>query len=355
MPFFLKDTEMELGYTAIENIFIDDFMPTANGTYVKVYLLAYKFAKNNGSDSNFTNSLLARHLRIPLSDVLEAWDFWEKKGVIEKQPRDDLSDSYKSTEYNIVFKNLTELYIKSTYSNFQKLEQSEEKGYTSTPDDLVFASQNSVVSDMFERIDGIMRRPLQPNERLRVLDIMNSYNIDPEVIVKAFYIGIEKNGRKNIPYVEGILRNWIDMGIRTEAKLNEMLSKKDKKLHNYMTIKKSIGATNTLPTESEKTTIDTWTDNWGFNMDMILKACEKSINTLNPSVNYINGVLKSWYEKGLTTPEAVTDYEKDRKKKLEENRVVKKENKVQTKFHNFKQVASTYTNEELERIWRENQ
>lgn len=29
--------------------------------------------------------------------------------------------------------------------------------------------------------------------------------------------------------------------------------------------------------------------------------------------------------------------------------------KMETKFHNFKQVATTYTNEELERIWRENQ
>ncbi len=37
-----KKTEKDLGYTIIENIFINDFMPSADGAFVKVYLMGLK-------------------------------------------------------------------------------------------------------------------------------------------------------------------------------------------------------------------------------------------------------------------------------------------------------------------------
>ena len=37
--FFKEVNEIDLGETTIANIFIDIFMPMANGLYVKVYLL----------------------------------------------------------------------------------------------------------------------------------------------------------------------------------------------------------------------------------------------------------------------------------------------------------------------------
>ena len=42
--FFKEVNEIDLGETTIANIFIDIFMPMANGLYVKVYLLAYRKA-----------------------------------------------------------------------------------------------------------------------------------------------------------------------------------------------------------------------------------------------------------------------------------------------------------------------
>ena len=45
--FLLENNKYDLGETSIENIFINDFMPGANGEFVKVYLLGYKFAKEN--------------------------------------------------------------------------------------------------------------------------------------------------------------------------------------------------------------------------------------------------------------------------------------------------------------------
>jgi len=84
MSFILETTDIDLGNTPIENIFINDFMPMANGTYVKVYLLGYKYAYDRDGKISVDNDTIAKNLNMPLSEVLEAWDFWENKGIIEK-------------------------------------------------------------------------------------------------------------------------------------------------------------------------------------------------------------------------------------------------------------------------------
>ncbi|MDU2112007.1 MAG: DNA replication protein DnaD, partial [Clostridiales bacterium] len=42
--FYKEVNDIDLGDTAIPNIFIDIFMPMADGLYVKVYLLGYRQA-----------------------------------------------------------------------------------------------------------------------------------------------------------------------------------------------------------------------------------------------------------------------------------------------------------------------
>lgn len=84
MSFHLETTDMDLGDTPIENIFINDYMPMANGTYVKVYLLGYKYAFDRDSKIEVNNETIAKHLNIPLEDVLRAWDFGRKKVLFKR-------------------------------------------------------------------------------------------------------------------------------------------------------------------------------------------------------------------------------------------------------------------------------
>ena len=72
VSFIKGSTSIDLGDTPVENIFIDIFMPMANGTFVQVYLLGYKYALNREPNMSVDNMSIARHLNIPLSDVLAA-------------------------------------------------------------------------------------------------------------------------------------------------------------------------------------------------------------------------------------------------------------------------------------------
>ena len=53
--FFKEVNEIDLGETTIANIFIDIFMPMANGLYVKVYLLGYRQACDPNSNPKLTD------------------------------------------------------------------------------------------------------------------------------------------------------------------------------------------------------------------------------------------------------------------------------------------------------------
>ena len=45
-----------------------------------------------------------------------------------------------------------------------------------------------------------------------------------------------------------------------------------------------------------------WQEEWGFSMDIITQACERTIlQTSRPSIKYADGILKSWHEAGVRT------------------------------------------------------
>lgn len=360
MSFNLETTEIDLGDTPIENIFINDFMPMADGTYVKVYLLGFKYAYDKDRDIKVDNETIAKNLDIPLSDVLRAWDFWHKKGIIEKIPKED-RDEYN---YGIKFLNLKQLYIKNNYkpvSSNSNIDVQSNKAYTCSEKDLIEANNIKTINEMFNSIDYIMRRPLVPNEKKKVLEWMYNYNMNPDIIVRAFFYSVEKKGIRKVNYVEGIIRNWYDSGITNVEALQEQLKKKDKKYYRYERIMQYLGYRKEIPTESQMKVIDKWFNEYSFSLEIVLKACENTNKTSNPSINYIDGILSSWYNKGIKT---IDDIEK--KDKLPENkdkayeqgksgtkRQVRSTGRpVKTRFHNFEQRTSNYSSDELEEIAR---
>lgn len=342
LSFYKEITNIDLGDTPIENIFINDFMPMANGTYVKVYLLGYKYANDKDANIEVTNETIAKHLNIPLSDVLKAWDFWEEKGIIKKHPKE--CDNYN---YTVEFLNLKQLYINNNYKPITTRtgKHTENAYYSCSVDDLIEANKNTTIQDMFYSINQIIRRPLVPNEKKKILEWVYNYNMEPQIIVKAFFYSVERRNKKNVNYVEGIIRNWYDMNITNLKALEQYLETKDKRFQIYERVMKALGFSFRPPSEAEKKVIDKWFDKWNFDLDIVLKACENTKKTSNPSINYIDGILFSWYNKGIKNVNEIS--EKDKPKT---NQKSTSQSKVTTKFHNFEQRTSKYTSDELDEI-----
>ena len=347
---FMKQTaNIDLGDTSIENIFINDFMPMANGAYVKVYLLGYKYATDKDSSIKLNHNTISRHLTLPLSDVLNAWDFWESKGIIKKHPISTENQDQDETDYTIEFLSLKQLYIDNNYKAISvstKKEEPSSDTYTCAPSDLIEATKAPEISQMFYEINQLVRRSLAPKEMMDILNWFYNYNMSPDVIVSAFAHCIEQKNIKNLRYIAAVIRNWYDQGITTLDKLNSFLEKTDVKYSQYKRIFKALGFSRE-PSESEKKVIDTWINEWNFSMEIILKACENSKKTANPNINYINSILNAWKKDNVQSVEDVVERENKPKN------IQKKSNKPSTnKFNNFEQRGTKYSNEELEKMIR---
>lgn len=354
MSFFIETTDIDLGDTSIENIFINDFMPMADGTYVKVYLLGYKYAKDKDANICLSNEIISKHLNIPLTDVLRAWDFWHEKGIIKKSPKEN-GNEY---DYEVEFLNLKQLYIKNNYRPISLKENARENPnssatYSCSVEDLIEANKIPSIHEMFDSIDYIVRRPLVPNEKRKVLEWIYNYNMNPDVVVKAFFYSVEKKGKKNINYIEGIIRNWYDMNITNAEAVQEHFKSKDEKFYRYERILKSLGINMAFPSEAQIKVIDKWFNDWKFTLEVVLKACEDGTKkTTNPNLNYIDGILSSWYEKGIKGLDEIVEKDKTKSSDKVNAPSSNKRNPVKTRFHNFEQRTAKYTPDQLEEIAR---
>ena len=94
MADIMLHTSNNTGFTCVSNTFIDDFMKDANGEYVKVYL--YLLRCLNREDYDFSISQLADCLDHTEKDVMRAFTYWEKVGLLrlEYSPDNELSGIY---------------------------------------------------------------------------------------------------------------------------------------------------------------------------------------------------------------------------------------------------------------------
>ncbi|MBS4538498.1 DnaD domain protein [Clostridium sp. D2Q-11] len=359
MSFYIETTDIDLGDTPIENIFINDFMPMAHGTYVKVYLLGYKYAKDKDDNINVDNRTIAKHLDVPLGDVLSAWDFWENKGIIKKI----FEDESNNIDYNIEFLNLKQLYInnlikpKSTDTKIESGKESYTKPYTATSEELVEAKKVPAINEMFNEIRLVIKRYITPNEYKRIYEWIDNYNMSPEVIVRAFQYSLEKKNRRNISFVEGIIRNWYADDITNIEKLDAYMSKRDERFYRYNKVIRYLGLKG-MASEPQKKYIDRWFDEWNFSMELVLRACDETTKISEISFDYIDGVLKNWNNENVNSLEDVEkrkeNFKTNKEDVLKKKVTPTKKKKVYTQFHNFQQRTTKYSADELEKKIRKN-
>ena len=332
MYFILQEMQIELGDTPIENIFINDYMPSADGTYVKVYLMGYKYAKDR---QDFNNETLSKNLKLPLTDVLNAWNYWENEGIIIKHETDD--------EYNYIveFVNLKQYYVDNVYKHIHKI--NDKNNYVDN-DKLISTAKNPEIKTMMEEIEDMLGRPLKINEKQKIVTWLNKYKTKPNVMTQAFSYSVNNKKVKRFSYIESVVSAWYDAGVVDLDTMVEYLEKRNDRFSTFSRISKALGFNRTL-TEAEMRTIDRWIDEWGFSMEMILKCLDNSTKINNPNLNYFDKILREWHKNGFKN---IDDLKNDKKPE----KTKKETSKSKNKFHNFIQ-SDDISGDDLEKIARE--
>ena len=327
--FFVETNEKDFGDTIVPNIFIDIFMPMADGLAVKVYLLGYRTACDLNQNPKFNNLYISENLNVPLSDVVNSWKFWESKEIIKihmEKPDDPF-------DFSVEFVNLESFYIKNILGN----------DTSSTPSVQSIVDKNETLEyrKMFNEINKIIGRYLEPPEKYAIFEMMEKYNMSCDMIICAYQHSKDQTGAvKPVKYVERIIRNWYDANLYTVNDVEESFAVRSERYSIYRIIFKELGFRRE-PSRAEKETIDRWFDSYDMDIELVLEACSKSKNVPNPSVAYINGIIKKWKENEIRTLselKKIEEVEKESKRKEKEEKL---KNASSNQYNNYNKSSSS--------------
>lgn len=264
--------------TPVENMFINEYMTSAPGEYVKVYLFALMYA---GLGVDLTNADVAKHLNMKPEDVLKAWTYWEKMGVIRKH----MKGSESGFDYDVEFVVLKEQLYGDTsvpqYSPAQTIGQ---------------LMEDPPIRQMITDIEQITGRVYASNELQKILAWIEEYQILPETITYAFAYA-KKQKKTTLKYVTKLVQDWGTRGLRDVASVEEDLAKIDRRRTMHRRVFQALGFSRNA-TEEEKRIMDRWFDEMGVSLETVLDACSRTSGISSPNINYVNKVLENWQKEG---------------------------------------------------------
>lgn len=336
--FKLKSNNEDLGHTYIENLFISHYMPSASGSYVKVYLLGLKYSQSYVNNM-LSNETIAKTLGLTAEEVINAWKYWEDQGIIRLYA---YSSPGSEGDFTVEYLSIKEIML--------NIKEKEENTGKYSPERIITARSNQQIREMFDYFRKIFARELSPNELFMFLDWIDDYNLPPDV-VRLIIDDCVSRDKKDMPYLKQVAKNWFDAGIDSVQKANEYNARHKEKWQKYNKVL-SFLRLGRQPTSVEEEMLNKWFYTFEYSVDIVLKACELTTKTLKPSFNYIDKILTEWYQKGFRTLPEIEAYllkgsshGSDCSKKGEK----KSSGREKPTFNNF--TNRTYDAKALEEAW----
>ncbi|MFL0167913.1 DnaD domain protein [Clostridium beijerinckii] len=320
--FMLKNRS--LGFTPVNNVFIEKYMPQARGEFVKVYLLMLKYTISG--ELGVSSSILASSLNLLESDIMNAFNYWNDQGVIK------LTQIDKMGNFNVEFIDLVEEPSKPTKQV-----------------DLLEALDSTNTKDMLKDIETLLARPLSPNEMSLYLNWQKEFGFSSELILILMEYCISK-GKSDSRYIEKVAIAWHDQKITTIEQAQNLIKKAEDKWINIRKILTYLGINNTDIMKPQQDLIEKWLLIYKYSNEIIFKACDVCFERLNRAdFKYIDGILSNWNKNNIRTLEdiALKDNKNSKNNKYQKTYNTNNNDKSSLKFNNFE--AREYDYDSLEK------
>lgn len=389
--------------TTIYNSFIEDYMPTANGSYVKVYLYIAKCLQ--AKESNFSISSLADQLENTEKDILRALMYWEKKGLMSLNrdkatgeilglemlipfaERDfdtyenaakesaaslgvdsDLSETGALDRRNSDFSE-TNAANTSTYessgtdapsnvnSDVHRASSSAQEKNSSTvkpiqvpPEQIQELSANEDFVWVCNVVESYLERPMKPTEIQLITYLYGTLHFSRELILHLYDYCISM-GKTACNYIQTVALSWHEQGIKTPEQAQNASVRY---LASYNAVSKALGLGRGLA-EIEKKYVDHWQNDWNMDLSVILEACNRTVLKLHHAdFKYTEGILSHWNEQNVRTLQGVEQsdlhYAQTKEQKEKKKPSTSGKQTPRNQFQNFKQ--RDVSSEELQELER---
>jgi DnaD/phage-associated family protein len=164
-----------------------------------------------------------------------------------------------------------------------------------TTDELKNFKSNEDIEQLLMVTEQYVGRQLARNEMETILFMYDRLGFSTDLIDYLVQHCVER-GKKDFRYMEKVALSWHEQGITSPSEAQNASKKYDKVVY---TIMKSLGkSSNPAPKELEY--INKWTKEYGFLLDVIQEACDKTVMTTDTHrFAYADGILTKWYKAGV--------------------------------------------------------
>ena len=342
--------------TVLDNEFIDHYMVRANGEYVKVYLLLLRHM--NQSSGYLSVSELADLLECTEKDILRALRYWKSEGLLDYL--DDTPDdpSPKSTAPSpAASSGLHDVQSGYMTSSIPADSVSDSAALASTTNIQQYRSrkERAEFKELLFVAEQYLGKTLSATDIDQITYFYDTLNMSAELIEYLIEYCVE-NGHKSMHYINKVALSWHEENITTVnlAKTSSFLYNK-----NCYCVLNAYGIKGRGPAASKIAYIRKWSEEYGFALEVILEACDRTMNSIHqPSFDYTDSILKRWKDKNVRQLKDIDAVDADYRKEKERAKELAKERKRQqqtqkpvnsqnNKFNNFD--GRSYDMNDLER------
>lgn len=338
-------SDIATSFTTVSDIFIDQYMPKANGEFVKVYL--YLLRATGSGAGIATISEIADHFSNTEADIIRALNYWASEGILQVQTGADgqimginlcslsvsgmqaaqsniqsavADNAAQNNLQNSVVNNAAQNILQNSVVNnaaqnistvntrmydsvVEKLKsQTPDKAASSqkeyTLDEIKEFRKNPDISELFFIIETYLKHTLSSTDTNMVLYWLDELHFSTDLVEYLVEYCITK-GHSSLRYMNKVALGWADAGIKTVDQ-----AKDDAAAHSqiYYSVMKALGITGRNLVDSEVSLINKWVGEYGFDIELVKAACSKTISAIQkPSFEYTDSILANWKKKDVHT------------------------------------------------------
>ena len=338
-------SDIATSFTTVSDIFIDQYMPKANGEFVKVYL--YLLRATGSGAGIATISEIADHFSNTEADIIRALNYWVSEGILQVQTGADgqimginlcslsvsgmqaaqsniqsavadnaaqnnlqngvvnnaTQNNLQNGVVNNAAQNISTANIRMQDSVVEKLKnQATDKPAPSqkeyTLDEIKEFRKNPDISELFFIIETYLKHTLSSTDTNMVLYWLDELHFSTDLVEYLVEYCITK-GHSSLRYMNKVALGWADAGIKTVDQ-----AKDDAAAHSqiYYSVMKALGITGRNLVDSEVSLINKWVGEYGFDIELVKAACSKTISAIQkPSFEYTDSILANWRKKDVHT------------------------------------------------------
>ncbi len=337
-PLFLH-TNQAKNTTIIQNQFIDQYMASASGEYVKLYLYLLRCAQ---SEEEISFTAIADLLDHTEKDIKRGLAYWEKLGLLRLTKNEggwitdvtfldipSVKENPAQPQQPAVLSASSPASAASSPSSYKFSESGK-----LTPEKLAFLQSKEDIQQLFFIAEQYLGKTLDSTEISTILYFYDGLHFSSDLIEYLIEYCVSK-GCGNCRYMETVAMSWAKEGIRTVAQAKQSILQYNK---TYFAILRAFGIRGRNPVDSEIESMSRWLKEYELSPDLIIEACHRTIDRIHqPNFSYAEKILVSWKNNGIKTVEQMKSFEDQQKLKRPAASALSSSAASNNRFNNFHQ------------------